>query len=146
MSRRGPAWSNQRNSSAFSPAGTSQRLPNAPSPSNQGSFPPLAAQPNGSRPVNPVDNSQDRILHLLAGLTVRCACPTYDRPLRYTLRCVNIGHYYHAVDKDGPALPGRHSFNKRRRRYDRRHPEGRQGRVEPQRASQSSAFHRLDQH
>ena len=145
MSRRGSAWSNQRNSSAFSPAGTSQRLPNAPSPSNQGSFPPLAAQPNGSRPV---DNSQDRILHLLAGLTVRCASLFYLRSSVevFTLRRVNIGYYYHAVDKDGPALPGRHSFNKRRRRYDRRHPEGRQGRVEPQRASQSSAFHRLDQH
>ena len=61
-----PAWqTGAKPSPSFSPASLPPRLP----PANQGSFPPLAAQTNGSRLHD--STQQDRILPALSGLTVR---------------------------------------------------------------------------
>ncbi|KAG9315325.1 hypothetical protein JVU11DRAFT_4467 [Chiua virens] len=63
---RRPAWSGARASPTFSPANTPARLPNGPPAAPQGTFPPLPAHANGSRPQ---DAPQDRALQNLAGLT-----------------------------------------------------------------------------
>jgi len=66
-----PAWSGPRASPTFSPANTTSRLPNGP-PAPQGGFPPLPAHTNGTRSP---DAPQDRVLQILAGLTVRLTYP-----------------------------------------------------------------------
>ncbi|OBZ72487.1 Uncharacterized protein C21B10.03c [Grifola frondosa] len=63
--RRAPAWTGARASPTFSPATPNVRVPNGSQPASAGAFPPLA-QTNG---VRSTDNSHERILQQLSGLT-----------------------------------------------------------------------------